>query len=294
MFCRVFGNYLLNKGILTEKELNTILQYRKSHRVKLGLIAVEQKFLTPARADEINQLQMKMDKRFGDIAVEKGYLTEGEVSTLLGLQGNPYLMFVQGTTENGILSKEKIDACLLTFQKEGAYTDAQIEALKNGDIDLIVSAMVRENSSYCEIISLAIKNIIRFASTDIAIGETKKTTSLKAAHIALQRIAGDYSVTMAFTCDGTELLEIASPFAKEQFDSVDSDALDAVCEFINCINGLYASKLSQENIELDMLPPVFVTDGFICADSEFCVLPIEINGKWINLVTAVKIDCDIR
>ena len=45
---------------------------------------------------------------------------------------------------------------------------------------------------------------------------------------------------MAFAGEDDALLKIASPFAKEEFESLDEDAFDSVCEFINCSNGLYA------------------------------------------------------
>lgn len=294
MFCRSFGNYLLGKKIITEQQLEEILEYRKNNRVKLGLIAVEQKLLTPAKADEVNRLQMKMDKRFGDIAVEKGYLKESDVSKLLSLQGNPYLMFVQAANENSILSKEKIDACLLNFQKENQLSDAVMEDLKNGDVDQVVKSIVKVEEPYNILITLALKNIIRFASSDLSVGALTKVKEVKANHIALQAIEGDFSTLMAFVCDDNELLEIASPFAKENFANVDADALDAICEFINCTNGLFASKLSQDNVELDMLPPQFFETSTLYTENEFYVLPIQVSGQWVKLVLSVKAPWSIK
>ena len=64
--------------------------------------------------------------------------------------------------------------------------------------------------------------------------------------------------------------------------------MDAVCEFINCTNGLYASKLSQDNIELDMLPPSNKDQVTLTTDREFYELDIQISGQWIKLVLAIK------
>ena len=76
-----------------------ILDAQRKVQVKLGLIAVSEKLLSPEQADKINNRQAFEDKRFGDIAVEMGYLTESQVSRLLQLQGNPYLTFIQAMTE---------------------------------------------------------------------------------------------------------------------------------------------------------------------------------------------------
>ncbi len=294
MFCRYFGNYLVGKNIITNKQLDLILEYRKNNRVKLGLIAVEQKLLTPARAEEVNRLQMKMDKRFGDIAIEKGYLTQTDVENLLGLQGNPYLIFVQGGTEHDIISKEKVDVCLLGFQKEFGYTDDQLEALKNGDIDRSVDAIFKVNEPCRSLISLVLKNIIRFASTDLSVGELTLEKELTAGHIALQQLEGECPIMIGLLCGNDELLKIASPFGKEEFSSVDVDALDSVGEFINCTNGIYASKLSHDNIELEMLPPEFYEAVTLQAEKEFYVLPIEVSGEWMKLVLAINTKWSIQ
>lgn len=288
MFCRCFGNYLLGKNIITQDQFSHILDYRKSNRVKLGLIAVEQKLLTVAKAEEINQLQMKMDKKFGDIAIEKGYLNEDEVSKLLKLQGNPYLLFVQAASENDILSKEKVDACLVGFQQENGFSHADMEALKNDDIEKVVSILAKANPPYDELVTLVVKNLIRFASTDIAIGTQKKTKEVHVSHIAIQEMQGDYSVMLGLACESQELLVIATPYGREDFKNLDLDALDAVGEFINCTNGLYASKLSQENVELDMLPPSYKENVTMTADEEFFVLDLQVAGQWIQLILSMK------
>lgn len=294
MFCRCFGNYLVGRHIITKKQLDLILEYRRHNRVKLGLIAVEQKLLTPARAEEVNRLQMRMDKRFGDIAIEKGYLSEKDVEKLLGLQGNPYLIFVQGAEDYNIMSKEKVDVCLLGFQKEFAYTSEQMEAFKGGDIEKTVEALTKAKEPYLSMISLILKNIIRFVSTDLSVGELTHVTEVTANYIALQELKGSYSAMLALTCMKDELLKIASPFAKEEFERVDADALDSVCEFINCTNGIFASKLSFEDVDLDMLPPQSYEGVTLQSEGGFHVLPVEVSGEWINLILNVKSEWCIK
>lgn len=293
MFCRCFGDYLLGKNIITQEQYDSVLSYRKTNRVKLGLIAVEQKLLTVTKAEEVNRLQMKMDKRFGDIAVEMGYLNEEEVSMLLKMQGNPYLLFVQAVTENDIMSKEKVDACLVGFEKDNGYTYAEVEALKNGEIDKVVALLTKADQPYDEIVTLVVKNLIRFVSTDIAIGMKKFSKEVKVSHIAMQELQGDYPMLLALSCESEELLAVASPYGKEEFASIDADALDAVCEFINCTNGLYASKLSQDNIELDMLPPSSHEHVTLTTEGEFYELDLQVSGQWIKLVIAVNIQWNL-
>ena len=95
MFDQIFGNYLVSSGKISKEQFADVLESEGKIRVKLGLIAVAEKLMTEAQAEEVNKLQAIMDRRFGDIAVEEGYLTEGQVETLLKKQGNAYLAFAQ-------------------------------------------------------------------------------------------------------------------------------------------------------------------------------------------------------
>ena len=93
------------------------------------------------------------------------------------------------------------------------------------------------------------------------------------------------------TSDDDSLLVFAEGYAKESFTTVDDDALDAVCEFTNCINGLYASELSTKDVNIDMMPPIFSYDSTITVDGEFYSIPLFFNEKQVNCI--VGINCKI-
>lgn len=293
MFCRCFGNYLADKNIITGEQLSEILNYRKNNRVKLGLIAVENKMLTVEQAEEINRLQMKEDKRFGDIAVEKGWLSDAGLKKLLGLQQNPYLIFVQAATEQKILSKETVEVCVSAYQREQGFSDMDMEAFKNGDMDTVVALLLHMEAEPSELISLALKNVIRFVSTDLAVGKVRMASNAEYAHIAAQQLKGDYNAILGFGCQNDELLKIAVPYGKEEFTELNADAMDAVCEFINCTNGLYASKASQDHVEIDMQPPVCAKKVSVSSEGSLLIIPVQITGTWMEIFVAMKTDCQI-
>ena len=108
MFGVYFGKYLQDIGVLDEQQYLDIIESSRTARVKMGLLAVNEGYMTTKQADEVNQLQAMMDARFGDIAVSKGYLTEDQVSSLLKKQGDSYLLFVQALVERKLLSLEEI------------------------------------------------------------------------------------------------------------------------------------------------------------------------------------------
>jgi hypothetical protein len=285
MFGLYFGKYLVEKNKISQSQFEDALTQQQKTRVKLGLIAVTEKLLTKKQADEINDIQRKMDRRFGDIAIEKGYLLNEEVTHLLNMQGNPYLQFVQVLTENNILTIHEIEILLDEFKKDSNFSDADMDALKSGDIDRIIPVFVDVTTPFSgECISLAIRNIVRFINNNILLSKAYTVNDYSFDNLASQTMEGQQDLFVGFAGKNVALLSIANPFAKEDFTQMDEDSFDSVCEFINCINGLYASKLSQEDIHIDMTPPNFYTGRRITSKGTIIVIPINIDGEQVDLI----------
>lgn len=290
MFKELFGSYLIESRKITKEQFTSLKNAMSSMRVKLGIIAVSEKFITEKQAEEINRAQAAMDKRFGDIAVEKGYLTDDQVGHLLSMQGNPYMQFVQAITEAGILTLEEVENAVLDYQQKNNFSDSDIDDIKSGDIDKITSIFVNSDSSMAnELLSLAVRNIIRFISTEVSINTVEEISTYEFEHIAYQEVIGDHKILLGFSGSGTNLLSIANIYAKEEFEAIDEDSYDSVCEFINCINGLYASKLSNEDIDIDMVPPLFCDNSKMDAAKIF-KLSITILGTSVDLIAVID-DC---
>ncbi len=288
MFTQFCGHYLINKHLLTEAQFTEILRVQRETRVKLGLIAVSEKLLTEDQASEINHLQSIMDRRFGDIAIEKGYLTADNVSHLLDLQGSPYLSFVQTVVDQGYMTLNALETALEECQKELQLSDADMDAIKSGDIDATAAVFVKiEAPFYADLFGLTLRNIVRFISPRIYMDKVCHTNKYSFGHLASQGIIGDHTIFLGIAGDQNALLSIAEPFAKEEFETVDADALDAVCEFINIINGLFASALSNEGIEIDMMPPMFYDEQALHAEQPFYVLPVYIMGTKVEIIISV-------
>ena len=89
--------------------------------------------------------------------------------------------------------------------------------------------------------------------------------------------------------------DIADYYAiAEEFGTMDLFAFDSVCEFINCVNGLYASELSLRNVQVDMVPPTFYQSGRVTAEDKLLIVPIYVQNRKIRIViatdTGVKIE----
>lgn len=292
MFGVYFGKYLEGKGIISNEQYNDIISDSKNAKVKMGLLAVEAGYMTEDQAEQVNNLQQMQDRRFGDIAVEKGYLTEEQVGSLLKKQGDEYLLFVQALVEKGILSLEQIQKEINAYKKSGRFTALDIEAIKSGDIDKIVPVFVKENCIppiIKDYIALTARNMVRFIDRHFRLEKVEKLNEYTSTFVAAQELNGDHKIFSGFCGDGEGIKLIAEAYAKEEFETVDMDVLDAACEFLNCNNGLYASKLSYEDVDLDMLPPVMKdTVTTICSDGNMFRVPFYIKDKQVDLIICIE------
>lgn len=298
MFGVYFGKYLVDKGILTAQQYQSILTDSKNARVKLGLLAVESGIMTKEQADEVNRLQQIQDKRFGDIAIEKGYLTDSQVSTLLAKQGDEYLLFVQALVEDGILTLEEIQRELNAYKKSERFSALDIDAIKSGDVDKIVQVFMKDKAIIPivrDYIALIARNMVRFIDPHFRMENVEKINEYTMPYFASQELNGEYDVFTGFVGEGEGLKYIAEAFAKEEFENVDMDVLDAVCEFLNCNNGLYASKLSYEDIDLDMQPPVMRDEvTTINSEGNMFKVPLYVKGKQVDLIICVETKWNIK
>ncbi len=284
MFVQYFGNYLVENKLISQSEYELIIKEQENSHVKLGFIAVVERLLTKRQAEELNELQKTRDQRFGDLAIEKGYLLEEEVNYLLNMQGNPYMKFIQTLTEESILSMDAIEEALKNFSIDSNFSSSDLDDLLSNDIDRIIPVFVDVDVPIQgECISLFIRNIIRFIDNNIMLKKAYTTKEYSFGNLAYQKVVGDYNIFVGLASKDDELLTIANPFARENFNEMNEDSFDSVCEFINCINGLYASKLSLEEINVDMTPPLYKQNKTISSD-EIYVVPIVINNKQSDLL----------
>lgn len=290
MFGVYFGKYLQDVGVLTNEQYNEIIEESRHSRVKMGLLAVNAGFMTTAQADEVNRIQAMKDARFGDIAVEKGYLTDAQVGELLKKQGDSYLLFIQALVEREILALDDIQKYLNSYKRAERLTALDIDAIKSSDMDKIIQIFIKESTAPTIIkdyVALMARNIVRFVDNKIRFEKIEKINSYTSKFIASQCFEGDYDIFIGVCGAGAK--PIGEGYAKEEFETLDEDCLDSACEFINVCNGLFASKLSQEDVTIDMLPPNMFTDiTTISSEGLMFLIPCFVKGERADIVICME------
>ena len=282
----ILGNYLVESGKITAEQLSETLEKQDSVRVKLGLIAVAEGMMTLQQTDEVNKLQATLDQRFGDIAVSKGYLTDEQVGKLLNKQGNSYLMFIQALVDSGYISMDEVDPLINDFRLSNGYSNSELDALKSDDVDRIIPLFIpEENSQFIGVISTIVRTSIRLIDRHIYIGKAEITDALPSENHVSQTLKGWGGIINSLSEGNGALLKLCSVFGQEDFPQLDLDALDAAGEFLNCVNGLYASSMSNQGNFLELLPPDYeaVTANLKPA---ICKVPIFIGSQYFYFTVA--------
>lgn len=289
MFDRLIGKYLLEQNILNKLQLSQVYHLQEANRAKLGVIAVSEKLMTIAQAEQVNALQGTMDKRFGDIAIEKGYLSETQVGRLLQLQGNEYLAFVQALVDTNMMTLEQVHNAEAEYQRLHGFTETDMAALKSGDVERIVPIFVdSDNPLYKKMFSMGIKNMYRLVDSHIYIGKAYKVRSLRDEVFGYQKFHGDQRATVAIAGKYEDVQKMAVAYTKEEFIETREDALDAICELINCINGLYATQQSHGDKKIELDPPEFKVSFSEANCDEIWVMPVYICQGEVRYLIAIS------
>ena len=289
MFSAFFGNYLLNKGIVTAQQLSKVLENQKEIRLKLGTLAINDGFMTSNQVETVHDIQGREDRRFGEIAIEKGYITEEQLNSLLKQQQSEHLLLAQALMDENIITMDRFEEELNTYKKEFSLNDEEFEALKNNDVDMIVRAFVAFEDTnltqiYIDYVSLFLKNMIRFIDPNIRIDRVIKVDNFNAIHMVKQSIKGEQEIFTGIFAEEEPFLSLAGIYAEEKFDEVDDFAKDAAGEFLNLHNGIFVVNLSNDGVEMNLNIQEYVRDVKITTEKNLYQIPIYTSNGVIDIL----------
>lgn len=292
MFSQFFGNYLHKRGCITLEQMRDVLALQDSVRVKLGVLAIDAGYMNAAQVEQVHSLQSTMDKRFGEIAIDLGWLDEEKLSILLGQQNKRHLFISQALIDKGIMTFDEFETFIEDYKKDSGLSPKEFEALKANDIDTITQTLLHmpdlgESNMYVEYFGLFVRNLVRFIDDHILLEEARKVQLEEFDCLIHQEIDGRYKIFTGFA--GTELgmAEFAARFAKMTVSGMDEVARDSLGEFMNVHNGLYLSKLSNEWVELELVPPEYKHSGSLKSVGAVYKIPFALPFGQFNFFIGV-------
>jgi hypothetical protein len=268
MFSQFFGNYLLQQKLISTDALRGVLALQDSVRVKLGVLAIDAGYMTAEQVNKVHRLQSWVDKRFGEIAIEEGFLDEDKLSNLLGQQNSRHLLISQALIDKNILTFEEVERALAQYKKDSGFSDAEFEALKKNDIDSVAAAFVKmpelgDDDVYASYFALFVRNLVRFIDTDVFLERAERVREEPFECLIHQEMDGRFKLFTGFAGPEDAMCCFAGRFAGMSLSCMDEVACDSLAEFINIQNGLFLSRLSNNWVELELVPSGFCRESRI-------------------------------
>lgn len=291
MFTQLFGNYLLNKKLVTPKELNEALDFQKTVHIKLGVMAVNSEFMSADDVNAVHEMQSKVDKKFGELAIEMGFLDAEKLEILLGTQKSGHLLLGQAMIDKNYMTLEQFEEALNEYKKEYRLTGEQYNLLQNGDAQEAIKAFYSfdnliEGKLYKDYLSLLVRNIIRFIDNDFKLLDITSITSYKYEWMASQEIQGEVELFTCIEASEKAFIGFASKYGKEDYTENDEYTKSAVGEFLNLVNGLFLVNMSNKDIELDLTPQIVDSEKSFNLFSHALCITIEFSFGKINFIIA--------
>ena len=117
----IFGEYLIERNIIREKDLARALEIQKTDRVPLGQLAMQKGLIDNKQLFRILSRQRKpeeKDKSFGKLAVAMEYLSQEQVETLLERQTHTNRLLGEILVSQGWVSQMELIKALKKFRSE--------------------------------------------------------------------------------------------------------------------------------------------------------------------------------
>jgi hypothetical protein len=115
MSVKFFGQYLIEKKLISQRDLLRAIDLQDQHNLRFGDLVLKHKLMTSAQISEVHRAQRRTDLQFGELAVKMGYLTEEQVQHLLHLQRSTHLFIGQALVKLKAISDAQLSKALNEF-----------------------------------------------------------------------------------------------------------------------------------------------------------------------------------
>lgn len=281
MLTQFFGNYLLEKQVITSEQLLEALAHKHDNVQSLDSLALSSGYMTQEEIEDVHNMQTIKDVEFVRLALHMGYLTVSQASELEEAQHFGYLLLGRSIIELGFCTQEEMTKIIadyefdyqLSFSNCLNFDKDKIEEMIHHYYQFPDSAEFSPAEGYAV---LLIRNLIRFVGDDFRLsGRLEKLPNLPDMTEITQSITGDLTASTAIIGYKNFLNLFANRYACEVLVDDDEYVIAALQDFLNLHNGLFSVNLSNDHdIEVE-LAPAEVCAAEIDNLSYQYILPIE-------------------
>uniref|UniRef100_UPI00260A2685 chemotaxis protein CheX n=1 Tax=Geobacter sp. TaxID=46610 RepID=UPI00260A2685 len=135
MAVKFFGQFLVEKGVVSREILLQAIELQESVNLSFGATALTMGLLAEGDIEKVHNAQRTEDLRFGDMAVKLGLLTNEQMMQVLGRQKNTHLYIGEALIKVGGLSADSLPALLDEFKADQAQYATDKVAIPAGVAD---------------------------------------------------------------------------------------------------------------------------------------------------------------
>ena len=293
MHTQFFGNFLLNKGVVTPEQLIEVLKIQSTTHKKIGTLAIHAGYMSAHEVEDVCRLQMRCSKRFGELAVELSYLTQEQVDELLEMQLPNYMLLGQILIEKDILSRIQFEDILTEYKNTYEIYDRDLLDEQKEMVDkLLVSFCPEEGIENLKDILFYLKllfnSLIRFIGEDFTPLKFITLPEVPTDYCVSQSLDGPFSFLSALDMDTEVAAAFASRYADKEFTEINKYVEASIGDFLNLHNGLFAVNMSNDfAVELHLQPPILHEGTTLDTDATAYLLPIIYSFGKINFVISI-------
>lgn len=293
MFTQFFGNYLLNKGLVSPDNLASALADQKNTRLKLGVLAINAGLMTAEQVDKVHAEQQRVDKRIGDLMVEMGFVTRDQIEELFKTQPSGHLLLGQALVDKGYMSNAQFEEALNSYKAENGISDADFYNIDDNNTNKLVSHFYKfkddGNVKYLTgYLTLLLKNLVRFIGDDFTPMDADYSSDRTFTNCIAQKITGGLEAMTVIDADSEAAVKFASRFAKEEITEYDDYAQACLSEFLNLHNGLFAVNVSnEEGTELNLDPQAYYDSLNVSELKNAYIVPICFSFGTVNFIISI-------
>lgn len=292
MFTQFFGNYLLQRQLVSPEHLSEVLRTMKSTRPQLGVLAINAGLMTAVQVEKAHKEQQRADKRIGDVMVDMGYISRPDVEKLLKAQPAGHLVLGQALVNSGYMTTSQFEQALNSYKTENSISDADFGAESDASAQRLVRNFYNFNSingsGYMTgYVSLLFKNLIRFIGSDFTPMDAHALMGML-SNCAAQKMNGELRAITIIDADASAMIEFASRFTNKQLTVEDAYTHTCISDFINLHNGIFAENMScSSGIKLNLELQRFYERLDISELGNACVIPVCFSFGTVNFIVAI-------
>ncbi len=294
MHTQFFGNFLLNKGVISPEQLVEILKIQSTTHKRLGTLAIHAGYMSASEVEDVFITQTHYDKRFGELAIELGYLTEDQVNELLALQLPNYMLLGQILIDQHIINHVDLENLITEYKSVYEIYDLElIEEQKHMVDKLLADFYLPEDLPHAEYIlsyiTLLFNDLVRFIGEDFTTLNIITLPEVPTNFCIFQEVEGSFSFMSALDMDQETAITFASRYINEELSEFNEYVAASMEDFLNLHNGLYSVNMSNDySMELHLQPPAQHKEELLSTEYPSYLLPIIFSFVTINFIFSVE------